>query len=216
MWRYNPATLSHVSGDGYQVSIPGSDGVPVLFRQDADGHYRVSYNPDLSRSLRPGGAWVRVSGGDLPVPIELRIHRHQDGRYVVTGLLTGDEFAPAEITSQTLRQIRLSNILAWLLADFDPDNLPAWSPRTSILVAADLNAKALGHVAASPARGPNEQFLRDFARTYQIELARQPRRAMSAAAKAHNISRATANRWAAMCRERGFLPRVPARERGSS
>ena len=31
---------------------------------------------------------------------------------------------------------------------------------------------------------------------------------MSAAARAHSISRATANRWAAICRELGYLPNV--------
>jgi len=155
----------------------------------------------------PAGPWRAVRGGDLPAPVKVRIHRHADGRYAVTGLLIGEESEPQEITSQTLRQIRLSKILAGIFADFDPDSPDDW-PRTAMRVIADVNAGG-GHVAAGPSRGPGEQRLREFARTYQIELARQPRRAMSAAAKAHSISRATANRWAGMCRQLGYLPGSP-------
>src|SRR6266568_919989 len=117
--RYIPATLSLVSDDGYTwLDLPDS-------------------------TFLPAGPWRGVTGGDLPVPVSVRIHRHADGR-----------------------------------------------------------------VATGPSRRPDDQKLRDFARTYQIELARQPRRAMTAAASAHSISRATANRWAAICREMGFLPDV--------
>jgi len=155
----------------------------------------------------PAGPWRGVTGGDLPVPVSVRIHRHADGRYVVTGLLIGEEFEPREITSQTLREIRLGRILADCFKDFDPDRPQDWD-RTAIRMIADLNASVGGHVATGPSRRPDDQKLRDFARTYQIELARQPRRAMTAAASAHSISRATANRWAAICREMGFLPDV--------
>jgi hypothetical protein len=199
-----------VGNDGYQESQASEDraGEPLTIERGADGKYTVTAAPGFQRSLRPAGPWVRVSGGDLPFPVEFRIHRHDDGRYVVTGLMTGDEFNPQEITAQDLRQIRLSKILAWLLRDFDPDNLPAWSPRTSIRLAAELNAQR-GLTAAGRSRAPDETTLRDFARTYLTELARQPRRAMTAAARAHNISRATANRWAAICRQIGLLPDPP-------
>lgn len=179
----------------------------MWIEQDPDGSYRVAANPDLSRSARPRGHWVRISDGDLPAPVELRINRHADGRYVVTGLMMGDEFQPAEITTQTLREIRLGRILSWLLEGFDPDNLPAWSPRTTIRTIADFNADQAGQVATSRhQRAPSDQVLRDFARTYLTELARHPRRAMTAAARVHNISRATANRWAVLCRRLGYLP----------
>jgi hypothetical protein len=212
------ATLSHVSEDGYQISEPGPDGPPaVRIERDEDGGYRVTVNPDFSRSMRPAGHWVKISSGDLPMPVELRVNRHADGRYVVTGLLMGDEFSPAEITSQTLREIRLSKILAWLLEDFDPDNLPAWSPRTTVRTIADFNADLAGQVATGRGqRAPGTEVLREFARTYLTELARQPRRAMTAAAKAHSISRATANRWAATCRELGLLPAASSGEESSS
>ncbi len=72
-----------------------------------------------------------------------------------------------------------------------------------MLVPLELDAVV---VTAQPAmRGPGGEALRAFAHTYLTELARQPRRAMSAAGKAHGISRATAHRWAHTCRELGYL-----------
>jgi hypothetical protein len=137
----------------------------------------------------------------------VRIDAQADGRHVITGLLIGEEFGAPEITSVTLRRVRLAEILAAVFADFDPDDTARWGPAESVLTAAVVNARAGARVAsAGGRRGPDDQALRDFARTYQIELARQPRRAMSAAAKAHSISIATAHRWAAECRERGYLP----------
>jgi hypothetical protein len=206
-----------VSESGYQFSGPAPEIPAEVIEQDGDGSYRIAANPDYVRSVRPLGVWQRVSSGDLPMPVEIRVTRHSDGRYVITGLMLGDQFKPTEITSQTLREIRLSKILARLLADFDPDNPPAWSPGIAVRMAADVNADQGRHIAAGRGqRGPSEKALRDFARTYLAELGRHPRRAMSAAAKAHNISRATANRWAATCRELGMLPTVSSGEEPSS
>jgi hypothetical protein len=168
----------------------------------------AGHDPEPYPHSTPGGPWLRASGGDLPAPVEVRVHRHADGRYVLTGLLIG-EWQPEEITSQTLRQIRPGNILAALFADFDPDQpqaLPFAEFPAAVRLAADINADMAGKIASSHTRRPDQETLKSFARTYQIELARRPRRAMTAAAKAHNISRATANRWAALCRQHGYLP----------
>lgn len=149
--------------------------------------------------------WVRVEGGDLPMPIEIRVERAPDGRHVFTGLRIGiDDRSRAEITSQALREIRLSEILAAYYEVFQPDY--ALEMESSI---AEVSYPVRQH-------GPDNMTLFRFARTYQAELARQPHRAMSAAAKAHNISRATANRWAAICREIGMLPAVSSGEEPSS
>ena len=185
--------------------------------EDSSG-YRFSWEPvHGERPARlPDGAWVFVSGGGLPCEVALRIHRHSDGRYVFTGIVIADALPqPAEVTSQMLRQVRLSEIQAGLFepggpfGDFDPAQPPlqqegAASPEGARWLA-DLQA-AHGQAAQGPSRGPDEAALRAFARTYQTKLARQPHRAMSAAARAHSISRATANRWAAACRELGYLP----------
>jgi hypothetical protein len=147
---------------------------------------------------------VRVDGPGVPFPIDLRISSDA-GRYMITGLQTGREFEPREITSQMLRQIKLREILASLLADYDPDAPPTWTLPSAITIVADENASSLWRAQRRP-RGPDDATLRAFAHTYLTELARQPRRAMSVAAREHNISRATANRWAEMCRELGYLP----------
>ena len=157
---------------------------------DAPGSSSYRFTRDMSgRSL-----WVRVDGGDLPMPIDIRVDRAQDGRHVFTGIRIGGESGTQEITSQTLRQIRLAEILAAHFEHFEP------------IFQMEASLAEVSYPLRPRGRGPDDQALRDFARTYQIELARQPRRAMSAAAKAHSISRATANRWAAVCRQLGYLP----------
>jgi hypothetical protein len=139
--------------------------------------------------------WVTVYGGDLPVPVDVRVDRAPDGRYVFTGLRIGVA-VQAEVNANVLREIRLAEILADYFETFRPD------------VRAEMEASLadLSVPREPPGRGPGADTLRAFALTYLTELARQPHRAMSAAAKAHNISRATAHRWAALCRGRGYLP----------
>ena len=53
---------------------------------------------------------------------------------------------------------------------------------------------------------PGDDALRRFASVYESAAVRQPARAMTAAAETLGISRATANRRAARCREAGYLP----------
>jgi hypothetical protein len=172
--------------------------------------YEFSFWPGYERSATPQGAWVRCRGGDLPTPIELRIAPSADGRWVVTGLMLGEEFDQREITSKTLRAIKLREIVAELLEDYDPDAPPEWMNFASTFgYVLRANATAAGHVAKTAQRGPDEATLREFARSYRAELARRPHGAMTAAAKAFNISRATANRWTQEARRSGFLPDVP-------
>ena len=160
--------------------------------------------------LHSPSSWVLAEGGDLPMPIEIRVNRAPDGRHVFTGIRIGeitDSPWMQEITSQTLREIRLAEILAAYYEAFQPDYV------------AELEASiaAVSYPLPPPRpRGPSNQVLGEFARTYLAELARQPHRAMSAAAKAHNVSRATANRWASLCRELGMLPNVSTGEEASS
>jgi hypothetical protein len=136
--------------------------------------------------------WVTVYGGDLPMAIDVRMEQAPGGRQVFTGLRVGVS-ERGEVTSQVLRCIRLADILA--------DYFEAFMDDEDVLLA------SLAHASRPipPGRGPDGGALQAFAATYKTELARQPHRAMSAAARAHNISRATANRWAAICRERGYL-----------
>lgn len=173
-----------------------------------EGRYRFQWIPKGEQPAMPIGSWVSVTGDELPMPVWLRIHQSVDGRFVITGLQLGEESpAPNEITSQTLRQIRLREIMADLFKDYDPETpLDPRKFETLIGAVAKANAEAAGLVAKRVPRGPDDAALRAFADTYRTELARQPQRAMTAAAKAHNISRATAHRWAVECRKRGLLP----------
>lgn len=143
------------------------------------------------------------------MPVDLRVHRNAEGRVVVTGLMIGEEFDAREITSQTLRKIKISEIMAELFKDYDPDAPPDWMNFGTVVAEITSANVTGGHVAKSRLRGPDEEALQAFARTYRAELARQPQRAMSAAAKVHSISRATANRWAQECRQLGYLPSKP-------
>jgi hypothetical protein len=151
----------------------------------------------FSRVEGGGQRVTRVEGGGLPVPIEIVVDRAADGRYVFTGLVIGDGMQ--EITSATLRQIRLADILA------------PWSEWSDEVSEIERSIAEHSYPIRHSARGPDTSALLEFARTYLAELARHPHRAMTAAAAAHNISRATANRWAATCREHGYLP-DPSRE----
>jgi len=138
--------------------------------------------------------WVTVYGGDLPVPVDVRIGQRADGRFAFTGLRIGVA-TREEVTANVLRKIRLAEILADYWDAFPPVTEP------DILAhAADMSR------ALQPGRGPDEQALRAFAMTYTNYCKSEPHRAMTLAARAHNISRATAHRWAALCRERGYLP----------
>lgn len=158
-----------------------------------------------------GHKWHRVTGGGLALPVLVRIGKTADGRPVVSGLIVG-EAGPVEVTPDALRSIRIGAILAQLFEDFDPDGPPGWEADLGDQVAWGLMhqdvwqpAQPVSDGSDSTGRGPSDADLRRFAQAYQRELVRQPRRAMAAAAEALNISVATAHRWAAQCRKRGYL-----------
>jgi hypothetical protein len=155
-----------------------------VLRVADDGGYRFTRD-ESGRSL-----WDYVEGGDLPMPVWILVKEAPDGRHFVAGLMLDDD--GQEITSQTLRQIRVSEILAAHFEHFEPVRLMEAS-----LAEASYPLRP---------RWPDNDALQAFARTYRTELARRPSRAMTTAAEAHNISRATANRWAQMCRDHGYLP----------
>lgn len=205
----------------------GATSTTTLIRVTEDGAYRFSWESvhgDQAGPFPDGPPWVFVTKGGLPCEVALRYHRRPDGRYVFTGMVISEPLpAPGEISTQLLRQIRLGEIQAQLFGpgglsrDFDPERPPLHGETPSPEVVrwlADL-ASAHGQSAEGSTRSPRDADYRAFSETYLIELACKPRRAMSNAAKAHNISRATANRWAAICRELGYLPN-PAGEEHSS
>lgn len=155
------------------------------------------------------GVWVEVSGGGLLEPVRIRVNRSPDGRFVVTGMLLGAT-GRQELTSDTLRSIRLSEIMRELFSDFDPSNPPTPDPEDENGYVAWWLFKELVYdrAATVPSLPGSDEAgsLAEFAETYLRCLARQPHRAMTATAELLHISRATANRRAAACRTRGLLP----------
>jgi hypothetical protein len=168
----------------------------------------------FTRDMTGRTLWERVEGGDLPMPVEIALQQAPDGRYVFAGLRIGDEHGEydeygrlQEITSATLRQIKLGEILAAHFEHFEPI-------RQIEASLAEISVPLRQH-SRGPAP-PDDRTLWAFAQTYQAELARQPHRAMTAAAKAHSVSRTTANRWAAECRRLGYLHGTSSGEEPSS
>lgn len=228
MFRYKSATVSHVTIDGPRDSerewplgvldeFAGAvQSARPTWRPGRSGAYRFEPVPPFAEA--PPGAWLQVSGPGLDQPIQIRINR--DGsRYVVTALVVGTD-GTQEVTSETLRRIRLAEIMRELFKDFDP-TAPPPTPHLDADGRVDSFDDDSGFLAwwlfkdevidnAHPvpggSGGSQDARYQAFARTYLRELVRQPRRAMTNASEAHNISRATANRWAAICRERGYLP----------
>jgi hypothetical protein len=154
--------------------------------------------------------WVAVFGGGLPSVIDLRIEPKPGGRYAVTGLRIGvADDARGEINSETLRDIRLADILA--------DYYDTFQPETEAEILATLAAASVSLKPSPPTgRGrPAAERLQAFAKTYAEKRAGGAHGAMTAAAKAHNISRATADRWVKLSRKYGYLPKSTEEESSS-
>lgn len=154
-----------------------------------------------------GTGWLQVSGGGLDSPIYIRLAHTRDGGSVINGLIMGGDEQRPEITANTLRQIKPREILSTLLRKFDlldrPEDFLAYITWSEVYLSDVDRIPSQG----SSVRGSGTADLLDeFARIYMKERAIQPHRAMTAAAEAMHISRATANRWAARARERGLIP----------
>lgn len=218
---------------GYLVSVATDSGLraglPQPFSELVGPPLRFATALPLPEIHGLDGTWLHVKGAWLPAPIVIRVDRAADGRYMITGLLLGWR-QQREITWQTLRNLKLAAVLEEIFAGFDPSNpmkalgdLP--SGRLSELSAPALAAAHLydrlepnlyvrqvqpadGDQPAETRgrRGPSADDLEAFANVYRRLYATQPRRAMTAAAAETSVSRATAIRYAARCREVGLLP----------
>lgn len=164
--------------------------------------------------------WVRVEGGGLSAPIYVRVIKTNDGGVAINGLVMGAAWPRSEVTANELRQVRPRDILNQLFADFDPNSPPDyddWEDSITWGLMHEVYMMRLPTVpvessAARSAGTPDK--LEEFARIYLREFKLRPKKAMTATAEAMNISRATANRWAARARDRGLLPQRSPRERG--
>jgi hypothetical protein len=186
---------------------------------------RFEIYPDRQPSSRAldGNDWIEARAGGLETPILARIGRNRDGRPIITGLMIG-EFDDGEITADTLRAIRPRALLEQLFEGFDADEPPGLTTPAAEGELPDLleqvewglmqehvwspaREQAVDQQQTTPARGPSQDQLREFAAIYRERLADPGRaRPMTATAEAMRISRPTANRWAKLCRDRGLLP----------
>lgn len=157
-------------------------------------------------------SWTQVEAGGLEQPIHVRLGYSADGRRIITGLVVGGAFPHAEITSTSLRKVRIGAILEQLFDGYDVAEPPAYDDLEAQIEwglmhqAYDQHASRLTESSRAGERAASPSTLKHFAERYLMELDRNPRRAMTAAADALHISRATANRWARRAREEGLLP----------
>ena len=155
--------------------------------------------------------WTRVEGGGLPAAIYIRVELSRDGKPMITGMILGGAWPRNEISANTLRDIKPREILTELFSHFDPSappNSEEWEESITWGLMHEVYMMRLPRVpvdSVSTRGASTSDRLAEFAEVYLREMRLQPRRAMTATAKAMNISRATANRWAAMARARGLL-----------
>jgi len=158
------------------------------------------------RSAGGEGAWVRVTGGDLVLPVDLRLTRSSDGRLVVTALEMGHG-QHVEVSSEALRAVKIPTVLREVVrlredhAGMRLGTDEEWW-RWLLLALLDEDA-SLTPLDTMPSR---DAQMRAFAATYRSQLLLDARHAMTASAREHHISRATAHRWANECRRLGYLP----------
>lgn len=154
--------------------------------------------------------WVEVRGGELEAPILMRFGKTADGRFVLNGLILGADFPRPEITANTLRRIPIAEIVRQLWDNFTMESPPPYddfeeSVTWGLMQSFALRQDWLPDRSRATNRAPADAELERFAEIYLEERARNHRRAMTSTAERLHISRATANRRAAVCRERGLL-----------
>lgn len=180
-----------------------------------------SEQPESFRFLWPAdddqGGWITVTHGPgLPFPIEIKLGR-MDRQLSLIGLRAdfSQREAPAQITSRTLRQIRVGQILDELVSSYtEPKNLrglgsdyePAlwfWKESVELL---DRAAKELPPVEpAKQGREPSREQLRAFVGQYASHLRRGKRNAMTRTTKEAHMARSTGYRWLRLASQAGLL-----------
>jgi hypothetical protein len=144
--------------------------------------------------LAPQRFFARIDDPQLPVVVELDVDV-QDGRYVATRMTLVARKRTQPVSSDTLRMIPISELV------------------TRAAVQAPVgtsHASPLGDKTAAEIRamGLTDDVLEAIASTYRMAvLCNIP--ATEAVAERLEVSRATAGRWIARARERGYL--APAR-----
>lgn len=158
-----------------------------------------------------GDQWDVIDGGELPMPVALRVgRRRDDGRLVCTGLILGTyvtdddgELMPAEgknvqeITARDLRSIPLGEILTGRLASLLRLGFPA-----------DSGSYEGPRARGGPKGYPREHF-EGVAAAYRRALHEAPRAPIKTLAAQLHTSEATARRWVRRARDLELLTEAP-------
>ncbi len=156
--------------------------------------------------------WHSVHGGGLLVPIQIRVRRSEDNRYVVTGLLIDDH---SEVNAAVLRSIKVADIVKHLFAGYAPDSQTVWSVEgDEEFFKVFLPQWQLTRPVENtpPSVDPR---IREFAVRYRVAYATEPHRAVAATIATYPkkpgtmkrvVSRSTANRWLEIARSNGLVP----------
>lgn len=183
--------------------------------------------------------WVVFDGGGLPYPVALSAGIGDDGRLRCTGVILGALTAePAEITSASLRNVRVTELLQGLarLGDALEAMISYEGPRESRPF---LDRLVHGLISDLPPRPPSvrgalpREHFEVVAREYRRALALDSRAPMAEMRRrlatwlGKEIPEPTARRWVQRARDMGLLgasragkagekPATPARSPGSA
>lgn len=180
-----------------------------------DGTARAEPEYRILWSSEPGGWSTVTHGPELPFTFDIKIGRR--GRQLsLTGLridLSERKSGPRQVTSRTLRDIRVGRLLdqladqyrepsAGLGSDYEP-SLWFWHEMVEVI---DRTATELPPVEAPrQGRPPSREQLRRFVGLYASHLRAGRRNAMTRATTDAGMARSTGYRWFELARQEGLL-----------
>ncbi|WP_345377385.1 hypothetical protein [Frondihabitans cladoniiphilus] len=157
---------------------------------------------ELERVVR-SRTWVRLEA-DIPAdrnvpPVWVSLGKAPDGRFVCRGLVVGaltegHELADVEISSRTLRQIRMPELIEAVMKVKD------WDEEAN---------RILNETPAAPPRVRMREYADDHFRSvadaYRDAVTRYPRAPTKNLAAAWHVSEPTMRRWIQTARHKNFL-----------
>jgi hypothetical protein len=156
---------------------------------------------DLFRRLAEEHNWLAIKEGGLPFPVQLSLGRSSDGRLVCTGLVIGAMDEPREITSRSLRELPLGDLLGSIARLRDDPDVGSFLRATFEL--ADDIGETPRHRPGP--RGYDREHFEHVAVVYREALAVAPRAPMQEVARRLSTSEATARRWVQRARDMSLL-----------
>lgn len=159
--------------------------------------------------------WVYLTASDEsgePYDVALRLQRTEQGRVICTALVAGNVMPwsgqPVEVTSRSLREIPIAELLGTAMAS------TAVPGAYGVAVSALLNAlpeATFEHARPGP-KGHTEEHFKKVAIFYRHALSVAPDRPLEWLAAKMGVSTSTARRHVQRARDRGMLgPAVPGK-----